>query len=127
MGIKLFEKKKEPIEMISTITNIGLMIRNRDSPAERIGVNSVFSPNEPMVIMDESSTPTGRAGATKLAVAYMSNSASTYHSRPFPIRSSRYFQTNCIRKMNRMTNDVTKNGPRYARTIIRCSFLNPLA
>ena len=45
-----------------------------------------------------------------------------FNSNPLPIKSSRYFQTNCISKMNRMRMKVRMNGPKKDLMIRRLSF-----
>jgi hypothetical protein len=54
----------------------------------------------------------GNASGTKVMEAKNKSFTIIYHSRPFPTRSSIYFQTNCIRRMKREMKKVMISGPR---------------
>jgi hypothetical protein len=64
----------------------------------------------------------GKAIATLVADAYINNSKITYHSKPFPIRSSMYLNKNSINKMNMTMKKVTIKGLTKALNTNKCTF-----
>lgn len=73
-------------------------------------------------MMEESNIARGNAIATLVADAYISNSNITYHSKPFPIRSSMYLNKNNINKMNMTMKKVTIKGLTKALNTNKCTF-----
>lgn len=61
--------------------------------------------------------PSGMANGTKLAVAKTNNFNITYHSSPFPTKSSTYFHTNCMTRINSVRKKVAMNGPKNDPTM----------
>jgi hypothetical protein len=72
--------------------------------------------------MEDRSMARGSAIATFVADAYISNSRITYHSKPFPIRSSMYLNKNNINKMNMTMKKVTIKGFKKALNTNKCTF-----
>jgi hypothetical protein len=93
------------------------MIRYKESPLDFNAVNSLFSERFPKVIMDESKIANGSARGIKLADIYNNNSRITNVPSPFPMRSSRYFQKNCMTNMNMEIARVTRKGPAKDRML----------
>jgi hypothetical protein len=97
--------------MVAEITITGAIILTRDMPEDLNASSSRFSARFPKVIRLARSTARGRAMGTRLALVYSRNSEITFISRPFPIRSSIYFQRNCIRSIKMTKKNVSMNGP----------------
>tara|TARA_B100001250_G_scaffold352185_1_gene324800 strand:- start:519 stop:764 length:246 start_codon:yes stop_codon:yes gene_type:complete len=60
--------------------------------------------------MDANSIANGSAMGINVMVEYHSNSTIIYHSNPFPIKSSIYFQRNCIKRIMTTIENVKKKG-----------------
>tara|TARA_B100000579_G_scaffold367544_1_gene327964 strand:- start:22232 stop:22612 length:381 start_codon:yes stop_codon:yes gene_type:complete len=102
-------------------SNKGLMIYVKGFPIEFIAVNSEFSDRLPVNIIDANKIANGSAMGINVMLEYHSNSMIIFHSNPFPIKSSIYFQRNCINKMVMTIEKVRKNGRIKAEKI---NFLN---
>ena len=90
-------------------------------PIEFRAVNSDFSDKFPVSIIEANKTDKGRAMGINVIVEYHNSSRIIYHSNPLPIKSSIYFQRNCINKMVMTIEKVRKNGRIKAEKI---NFLN---
>ena len=106
-----------PSDINNTTTISGRMILYKESPEDFSAVNSLFSARFPKVIMEDKSIAKGRANGIKLAETYRSNSKIIETSNPFPMRSSMYFQKNCMINMNMEIINVTINGPMNERIL----------
>ena len=104
------------------INIIGAIILKSEIPDDFKASNSRFSARSPKVINEESKTDNGSASGTRVAEVYRRNSAMTLNSRPFPIRSSIYFQRNCMRSINMTKKKVRINGPMNDFITRRCNF-----
>ena len=89
----------------------GLIILNREIPADFRASNSFFSPKLPNAIMEASSTDNGRARGTQLADAYKRSSKMIFDSSPLPIKSSTYSHRNCMSSMSIQIIKLSRNGP----------------
>ena len=107
---------------MSTTRVMGIMTRLMEMPPAFIATSSYFSPKLPMVIMEAKRTAMGSAMGTKVAAAYINNSAITLNSSPLPTRSSTYFHTNCISSTKTAMAKVSTNGPMNERSMRRSSF-----
>ena len=65
-------------------------------PEDFNAINSDFSERFPIVIIEDNNTAKGSAIGTSVHEAYINNSKINDISNPFPIKSSMYFQRNCI-------------------------------
>ena len=81
-------------------------------PIELIAVISDFSASPPTSIIDASNTASGSAIGMSVILEYISNSKIISMSKPLPIKSSIYFQRNCINKINITTEKLRKKGRR---------------
>ena len=90
--------------------NSGVIIYVNGCPNELIAVISDFSASFPVSIIDANNTANGNASGIKVIVEYHNNSMIIDHSKPFPIKSSIYFQRNCINRIRITTKNVKKNG-----------------
>ena len=97
------------------------MIYVKGFPIEFIAVNSEFSDRLPVNIIDANKIANGSAMGIKVMLEYHSNSMIIFNSNPFQIKSSIYFQRNCINKMVMTIEKVRKNGRIKAEKIY---FLN---
>ena len=79
-------------------------------PNEFIAVNSEFSDSWPVNIIDDNKIANGSAIGIKVMLEYHSNSIMIYHSNPLPIKSSIYFQRNCINRIAITIENVRKKG-----------------
>ena len=84
------------------------IIRNKDIPADFMAISSKFSPRLPKFMSAAKSMANGNAMGTVCSVVYQKNSASTFHSTPFPISSARCFQVNCIMRIRIQMKKVMK-------------------
>tara|TARA_B100001250_G_scaffold414335_1_gene452045 strand:- start:1930 stop:2244 length:315 start_codon:yes stop_codon:yes gene_type:complete len=79
-------------------------------PIEFRAVNSDFSDKLPVSIIEANKTDKGRAMGTNVIVEYHNSSRIIYHSNPLPIKSSIYFQRNCINRIIITIENVKKKG-----------------
>ena len=105
-------------------TNKGRSILLNDSPEDLSAVSSLFSAKLPVVMMEESKTVSGNARGIKPALMYTINSRITLNPNPLPIKSSMYFQKNCIRRMNKDTSRVATKGPKNDFKLNKYSLFN---
>lgn len=86
-------------------------MRYSDKPEDFSAVNSLFSAKFPMVMIEDKSIASGNAKGIKLAETKNKSSRITVILIPLPIKSSIYFQKNCMINMNMEIQKVTTNGP----------------
>lgn len=98
------------------------MILTKEIPLVFNAINSNFSEREPKHMIEERRIERGNASGTKAADAKNNNSRITYHSRPFPTRSSIYFQRNCISRIKSTIKNVATKGPIKENTVKEKSF-----
>ena len=92
--------------MIEEKKKSGLIIWKKEIPEAFKAINSDFSERFPIVIIDDNNTAKGRAIGTNVQEAYSNNSKINEISNPFPIKSSMYFQRNCINSMTMTIENV---------------------
>ena len=90
--------------------NRGVIKQRNGCPNEFMAVISDLSANPPINIMEANKTANGRAKGIKVMLEYHNNSSIIFNSSPFPIKSSIYFQRNCIKRINITTENVNRNG-----------------
>ena len=88
----------------------GRKIRSSGMPAACMDKSSRRSPILPKVMSDASRMANGSDSGTRSMAAWKKNCASTLKESPLPMRSSTYFQINCIRKMKRQMKNVPINS-----------------
>ena len=96
--------------MIKTAKNNGRIILYKDIPEDFKAVSSWFSPSLPNAIKDASKIANGKANGTNVGIMYTTISNMIGHSSPFPIRSSIYFHTFCIRSIKSIVKNEPING-----------------
>ena len=79
-------------------------------PNELMAVNSDFSANPPVNIIDANRTDKGSAIGISVILEYHNSSMIILNSKPFPIKSSIYFHRNCINKITITIENVRQNG-----------------
>jgi hypothetical protein len=72
-------------------------------------------------MIEANSMASGKASGTSPKDAYVSNSATIFHSNPLPTKSSMYFHRNCISRINTQMKKVIKKGPRKLLITNRCN------
>ena len=100
-----------PKQINNTTPVKGLKILYNDKPDDFNAVNSLFSAKFPIVMMEDKSIARGKAKGIKLAETKNRSSKITPTPIPFPIKSSMYFQKNCMISMNMEIQNVTTKGP----------------
>ena len=113
--------------MSRAATVSGRMILYNESPLDFKAVNSLFSAKFPNVIMDDRSIAKGSASGIKLADIYRRSSRIIPVPSPLPIKSSRYFQKNCITSINIEIASVTTNGPAKDFILNKVNFFKELS
>ena len=86
------------------------MIWKKEIPEDFNAINSDFSERFPIVIIEESRTAKGKAIGTNVHDAQSINSKINDVSNPFPIKSSIYFQRNCIKRIKITIEKVYRKG-----------------
>ena len=81
-------------------------------PIELIAVISDLSASPPTSIIDASNTASGNAIGMSVILEYINNSKIISISKPLPIKSSIYFQRNCINKISITTEKLRTKGRR---------------
>jgi hypothetical protein len=84
----------------------------KEIPEAFMAVSSINSPKLPKVISEESRMAKGKANEKVVSETKPSSLKIITHSRPLPTRSSTYFQTNCINRINTAMKNVRTKGPR---------------
>ena len=115
------KRKDTPLNNIA-IKNNGLINLNNGIPEDLIATSSKLSPSLPNVIIEESKIAIGNASITIVALAYKINFERVNMSRPFPTRSSIYFQIVCIIKTNKAIKNVARKGQKNAFRISISNF-----
>ncbi len=87
-GVRLLIIKKLPMQMNTISTISGFVIRRSEIPAALSDSSSLFSPSDPIVIIEPNSTASGSPIGISVAEAYIISSRITPVESPFPTRLS---------------------------------------
>lgn len=112
--------------IINDSTISGARILGREIPAAFMARSSLFSPNPPIVIIEEKSVARGNTSGISVAAPQPRNSAITEKLKPLPTSSSIYSHKNCNRRANVTIINVTTNGPKKDVIIKRSIFFKVL-
>ena len=99
----------------------GLNIYKKGCPSALSAVSSDLSAIPPTNIIEARRTDNGSAIGINVNDEYHNSSKTTFVSRPLPIKSSMYFQRNCINKTSITVKNVINRGFRNDEKI---NFLN---